>query len=115
MNLSPEFSARLQQLRRDEKVRALIILQCGNKASPAGRRGSQAEREAMIADIKDSTAVALAEVDRVLARFDGRRLGKEVDAIGSVLVETTAQGIMDLAGSKHVKAVLEDQPVALVR
>ena len=69
----------------------------------------------MIAEIKQSSAAALEEVDGVLARFNGQRLGKEVDALGSVLVETTAQGIKELAASKHVKAVLEDQPVTLAR
>ena len=51
------------------------------------------------------------EVDGVLGRFDGKRLGDGVTALGTVLVEATPAGILALSESQHVDAVLEDQPL----
>ncbi len=45
----------------------------------------------------------LAEVDKILERHNGRRLADEVDALGSVSVETTVAGIPALAASDYVK------------
>jgi hypothetical protein len=56
----------------------------------------------------------LPDLDHILERFDGKRLGTSLDALGCIPVETTAEGIYALAASKHVKAILEDQPISLI-
>ena len=52
-------------------------------------------------------------VRRDLERFDGKRLAN-VDALGCIPVEITASGVLALAASEHVKAILEDQPISLL-
>jgi hypothetical protein len=45
------------------------------------------------------------------AQSGGERLTDDVDVLGSITVETTAEGIKALAASEHVKAILEDQSI----
>jgi hypothetical protein len=47
--------------------------------------------------------------------FIDKKLTTNPDALGSISVETTAAGIAALAASEHVKAIIEDQAVSLVR
>ena len=48
-------------------------------------------------------------------QFDGRRLTDDVDALGAVPVETTAEGVNALAALEQVRVIIEDQPVSLLR
>ena len=57
--------------------------------------------------------MALGEIDRLLKRSGGRRLAPSPDAFGSIPVEAPAPGLLALARSEHVRALLEDQPVSL--
>jgi hypothetical protein len=56
----------------------------------------------------------LAEIDRPLTHFGGKRLALGVNALGSVPVESTPDGITALASLDSVKAILEDQPISLL-
>jgi len=50
-------------------------------------------------------------IDAILRDNGGRRLGDEPTALGTIAVETTANGVRALAESEHVAAILDDQPV----
>lgn len=110
--ISRELAARLSQLRPEQPVRAIVMLGTGAAASP-GR--SQGRREAAVAAVRQAAEAVLPDLDEILKRFDGRRLAAHADALGCVLVEASPQGIIALADSEHVRAILEDQPISLVR
>ena len=61
--------------------------------------------------MKDAALSALTIVDDVLDQLGGRRLSASPDALGTVRVEATPEGIYRLAHLKEVKAVLEDQGI----
>jgi sorbitol-specific phosphotransferase system component IIA len=109
--ISREFATRLDRLAGDEKVRAVVLLRTQGTAKPSGKRQSPEERAAAVEAVRSSAERALGDVDKVLARFDGKRLAKKPDALGSIPVETTADGIRALASSRRVQAILEDQPL----
>jgi hypothetical protein len=113
--ISREFASRLDRLEGDEPVRAVVLLRTKGAAEPSGRRQSPKERAAAVEAVRASAERALEDVDKVLARFDGKRLAKRPDALGSVPVETTAEGIRALASSRRVQAILEDQPLRRIR
>lgn len=112
--LSPEFKTRLQSLEPEQKVRAIVVLDTKDASGVSGRRQSPAERKAALEAVRKSASAALPRIDATLESFDGRRLSKSPNALGAILVEANAAGIMALAASKCVKAILEDQPVSLL-
>ena len=110
--ISREFKTRLDHLKPGQKVRAIVMLRTG-KARPMRSKGrSGPDRQAIIDLVRRTAEAALSDVDGILQRFDGKRLAESVSALGSVPVETTADGIKALAQSEHVKAILEDQSIA---
>jgi hypothetical protein len=112
--ISTAFRARLNRMNRQQKVRAIAVLRLGNTEVTPGRRQSPAERQAVIEAMHKSAEPALAEIDRVLTHFGGKRLTASVNALASVPVEATPEGITALAGLDSVKAILEDQPISLL-
>ncbi len=113
--ISRGFAARLERLAPDKKIRALVLLDIENDTAGATRRLTSEERQASIESARISARSVLPEIDELLAREDGKRLSEDVNALGSVTVETTAQGIAALARLSSVKAILEDQPVSLLK
>lgn len=116
--LSPIFTSRLNNLAREQKVRVLLVLRTSHdtESAPAlpSPRSRRADRQAVIAAVRRSAEQALPAIDEILARFDGKRLAAEVNALGVVPVEITATGINALAASEYVAAILEDQALSLV-
>lgn len=112
--IGPGFAARLLGVRPGQQIRATVVLRLHEAGEVAARRQSRAERHAAINALRKEMAPALAELDRILERHHGKRLTSELDALGSVPVETTLAGITALAASECVKAILEDQPVVQV-
>ena len=53
---------------------------------------------------------ALPAIDAILEQQGGRRVG-DINTLGAITIETTADGIRQLAEAPEVKAVLEDQAV----
>jgi hypothetical protein len=106
--ISREFSARLAKLKVKQPVRALVMLAADGGLTVPVRR---AQRAALLEHKREAARALLPEIDRILARHNGRRLSEDVDALGSITVETTAAGIKALAASGQVKTILEDQPV----
>jgi len=113
--ISPEFARRLARLAPDATVRAIVLLDTGPALAAAPARPSKAERKTIAEAIRSAAAPALAEVDRVLEGSGGRRLASGPNLFGSIPVEAPASALLALAGSEHVRALLEDQPISLMR
>lgn len=111
--ISREFAARLGHLKSGQKVRVVVLLQPQRTGSALGQSRSQRARQEAITIVRQSSERALDAIDRILERFDGKRLA-DANALGSVLVETTPAGISALASSDYVRAILEDQPISLL-
>jgi hypothetical protein len=108
--VSHGFKARLNRLRRDETVRAIVLLNW-NASTQSGKRN----RAETVRAVRGALASVVDEIDGILARTGGRKLAQAADALGSLPVETTPAGIDALVSSSFVKAVLEDQAISLLR
>jgi hypothetical protein len=113
--ISPNFTSRLERLKPHEKVRAIILLNLETSAEGKNKRLTDVDRRLAMQSIRQAAQFVLPEIDQILQNFDGRRLNEEVTALGSVAIETTATGILSLAQSEGVKAILEDQTASLLR
>ena len=113
--ISPEFARRLARLAPDATVRAIVLLETGPALAAAPGRPSKAERKTIAEAIRSAAAPALPEVDRVLEGSGGRRLASGPDLFGAIPVEAPVSTLLALAGSGHVRALLEDQPLSLMR
>jgi hypothetical protein len=113
--ISPEFARRLARLAPDAIARAIVLLDTGPGPSAAPARPSKAARNEIAETIQRAAAPALAEVDRLLERTGGRRLAPSPDLFGSVPVEAPPSALLALARLEHVRAILEDQPLSLLR
>ncbi len=109
--ISSGFAARLAKLPSGARVRAIVLLKAAAVTHAAGRR---AGRQTELARVQTSTAGGLADIDAILDRFGGRRLRDGPDALGSLPVEVSVDGLAELARSERVTAILEDQPVGLI-
>ena len=112
--LSAEFTTRLDRLDPKEKVRAIVLLVIENGGKTSQGRASRAKRRELIERTGKSAEPALREIDGILERYDGKRLTPSPDALGSIPIESTPAGINALAASRHVKTILEDQPISLL-
>jgi len=54
----------------------------------------------------------LEELDRILGQHEGKRLAESPNALGCVPIEATREGVLAVAESELVEAVLEDQPIS---
>ena len=90
------------------------MLQGSQATQPSKRRLSAAERKATFEAVRESAQESLGEIDVILDRHGGRRISKSPTALGSIVVESNAAGLMALAASDLVKTILEDQPVSLI-
>ncbi|NCA71729.1 MAG: hypothetical protein EOM91_16945 [Sphingobacteriia bacterium] len=61
---------------------------------------------------RDEARDAIPIIDAVLARCGGRRIG-EATTLGTLTIETTAEGIQMLRRTASVKSVIRDQPVTM--
>ena len=113
--ISPEFAGRLARLAPHAMARAIVLLDTGPAPAAAPGRPSKAARKTIAEAIQAAVAAPLAEVDRLLERSGGRRLAPGPDLFGSIPVEAPASALLALAGSEHVRALLEDQPISLMR
>jgi hypothetical protein len=113
--ISPEFARRLGRLAPHAMARAIVLLDTGPAPAPSAGRPSKAVRKEISEAIRTAAAPALAEVDRLLERSGGRRLAPGPDLFGSVPIEAPVSALLALAGSEHVRALLEDQPLSLMR
>jgi len=112
--LSRELRSRLEQLESGETVRAVVLLDVGTEGPRSGHRQSAEERRAAIQRVRQSAQAAVSAIDTALEACAGRRLSPEANALGSITVEATPQGLEALAQLPSVRAVLEDQPISLL-
>lgn len=113
--ISPEFARRLGRLAPGALVRAVVLLGMGPLPTAASGRPSKQQRKALGEAIRTAAAPALAEVDHLLELSGGRLLKSGPDVFGSIPVAAPASVLLDLADSEHVRAILENQPVSLLR
>ena len=109
--VSPAFQNRLNSLDADRPVKTIVLLQPEGAHSASGKRQSRAERQAALEALRQSAGAALAQIDATLAPFDGRRLSEQPNALGAIVIEAKAAGVMALATLPSVKAIMEDQPI----
>jgi hypothetical protein len=109
--ISAEFAARLSRSPSDTPLRSIVLLEIGGEAA-VPKRPSRMDRKAAVARVKEAARSALTVVDDLLERLGGRRLSPSPDALGSIRVEATPEGLYRLAHLKQVRAVLEDQGIA---
>jgi hypothetical protein len=109
--ISREFRVRLDRLKPRDKVRAIVMLRAEAGGAARARRLSRADRQAAAGVALQSAEAALPMIDQILNRFDGHRLAEHPSALGAIPVETTADGVIALADSDCVKAILEDQNI----
>lgn len=114
--ISGEFAARLEQLKPDQTVRAVLLLSPGDAVrSFTARRQTRSQREEAVRAVRDKAGATLKDIDAILESIGGRRISTQADALGSILVETTPAGISALADAKQVKTILEDQDIVSAR
>lgn len=110
--MSRQFAARLARLKPKDRVHFIVMLVSGVATGNLGRRLSPAERQVTVNATRRLAEQGLDELDRLLDRFHGHRISSHPDALGAVAVEAPVEAIRALSDSKHVKAILEDQPIA---
>jgi hypothetical protein len=109
--ISREFSRRLDRLHPRDKVRAIVMLRADGNGGGGAARPSRAERQDAAERVCQEAEAALPEIDQILERFDGHRLAEHPNAVGAIPVETTARGVIALAGADCVRTILEDQNI----
>lgn len=112
--MSPEFASRLLRLDPKQKARAIVLLHVESSQKVPVSRDLHSRREHSIAVTSEAERL-LAHIDAILKRHGGQRLAPKPNVLGSIPVEATADGIRALAQCKHVKAILEDQAISLIR
>ncbi len=115
LGISREFASRLRRYRRDQPVRVAVVFAIAATRGAGERAGPRRARSEIARETRLAANAGLEEIDRVLVRYGGKRLVMSADALGSIAVETTAAGVVALATIPGVKAILEDQPITLVR
>jgi hypothetical protein len=127
--ISAEFAERLACLPPYQRVRAVIMPAPYMVSRSAGNQNGNGhgsshgsphtnsyrvrgeERQALIRETRTRSEETFAEVDAVLARTGGQRLTESGNALGFIVVETTADGVEALSELGWVGSVIEDQPV----
>lgn len=112
--VGPEFRDRLAHLSGKALVHAVLLVQQAAAGNGGGRRTRGSTRAALVEAGKRSAAEGLGEIDAILKKTGGHRLADAPDLLGSLPIETTAEGIVALAGSPRVKAILEDQQIKAI-
>ncbi|RIK40229.1 MAG: hypothetical protein DCC57_19670 [Chloroflexi bacterium] len=108
--ISHEFAERLAAMPCEQQVRA-IVMPAPYMVSQGEGRPRGAERQAIIREARQRTEQTFAEIDKVLAETGGRRVTDAGNALGFIVVETTADGIEAICDLDWVGSVLEDQPI----
>lgn len=109
--ISRELAAKLDSLGAKQMVRAVVMLRTGETGMHETNRPKGQQRAEIIEKVRQESRAALPNIDRILEQFGGKRLSEDVDALGVIHIETTAEGIRALGVSEHVKAILEDQSI----
>jgi len=109
--ISHEFALRIDNLEADEAVRAIVLLNIRGNNEFKGKRQDRAQRQLAVEGMHKAGMDALGEIEGILKEFHGKLLSEHPDALGSIHVEATADGIRALAESDWVKTIFEDQKI----
>lgn len=109
--LSPGFSARLDELGPQNKVRVIVLLQVDEAENAATKRLSRTERKAAMSALQKSATKAFGDIGGIIKQFDGQPLAEKPNLLGAIPVEITVAGVDALTHSDSVKAVIEDQAI----
>jgi hypothetical protein len=109
--ISSVFLNRRDSLALNQNIRAIVLIRSSETHKSSRRRQNYSDRHTAIDIMQKSVQKALRDVDHILKSFDGKRLVDSPNALGFIPVETSAAGIRALAGSKWVKAIMEDQQI----
>jgi hypothetical protein len=109
--ISSDFAAYLNQLDADELVRAIVLPARQIQTATANQPSRRGERQAMIEATKRLNERRFHEIDELLTRYGGQRLTQRANTLGSVAIETTADGVEAIANLDWVSAVIEDQSI----
>ena len=111
--ISPEFAIRLGTLKKDQKIRAIVLLNSDKdediNSNIVRKRGSNR----VISNKFNKKSLEGIEI--ILEKSGGSKLSDRPNILGSILVETTAKGVSDLASLKEVKAIFEDQKIFQIK
>lgn len=111
--ISTEFACRLSHLAPQQKVSVIVFLQLDNLDRTVGARLSRDERKRAMEGVRNSAKQALSYIRKIVQDFGGKQLAENPDALGSIPIEISADGVKALADSDAVKAVLEEQEIVL--
>lgn len=109
--ISDEFAERLASLSPQDQVRAVVLPAPYLVSGSNGARVRGEERQALMREARTRTEETFSEIDTVLAGAGGQRLTERGNALGFIVVETTADGIAAIAGLGWVGTVMEDQSI----
>ena len=109
--ISNEFADRLAALLPEQKVRAVVLPAPYLVSGSNGSRVRGEERQAILREARTRTEETFAEIDMVLTEAGGQRLTESGNALGFIVVETTATGITAIADLNWVGTVMEDQAI----
>jgi hypothetical protein len=90
------------------------VLGVPSQSKPRAVRMSRKNKGQAIRRLKKVATELLPEIDNILRRHHGKRLTEDVDALGTIYIETTPAGLFAVAECDKVKAVLEDQEISLL-
>lgn len=109
--ISSDFAVRLHQRRPDALVPVIVVLSSPRPNGTLSRGDLKARRQELIREAQAFGNQILGDIDAILTRHGGRRLAEGVNAIGTIAIEATPEGIRALAELDRVKAILENQPI----
>lgn len=110
--ISPEFAGRLTSLAPQDKIRVIVLLQTPITNDASQNRLSRAERGVVMKNIRQSSSEALKRINKIIKDFEGRKLTKQVNSLGSIPIEITVAGVDALAESDAVRFIIEDQGIS---
>lgn len=109
--ISDAYRYRLGHLPNNQFTRAIVLLK------PSAPRHSlrglpAAKREEHLAAERTLLRGAIAQIDDLLVKLGGKRVSKDVNALGTIVVEATSSAVIALSQLDVVDSIMEDQPVS---
>jgi hypothetical protein len=113
--ISPHLAARLDRLKPDELVRAVVMparpVNGESGAAGTDRRTRRTTLKQALQEVRHRAERAFDEIDACLDEAGGHRVTQQANPLGFIVVETTGRGIEAIVGLDWVAAVLEDQAI----
>lgn len=111
MEISERLIARVSEAARDQAFRVLLVL----AGMPVSNDRSRATRQETIRLSKARGKALMPLIDELLATHGGKLLDSEPSALGTLSVETTADGVRALTKLPQIHSIIEDQNLLQLR